>query len=378
MSRDTARRAVDVLLASTESGLELDLWGGEPLLEMPLIRRIVEYVEARVPAGKTVAFSISTNGVLLDDGIVRFLAQHRIETQLSFDGVPAAQLHRGRSSFGPIDQALRSWRKRHPESFRNLLSIAITVHPGNVAALPESVRYFLELGVRDVSMAPILTHASGWEPGDIGALERRFEQILEASVTHYRETGEIPLTMFRGARAARPPARFRNDGPAATLPDPGALCGAASPTKLVVDADGSIHGCVTFVDSYQRWSTPFLRESLEPLRLGPLSDPGLDRRLAAFPAALERSGLFHGRERKYSSYGRCAECPLRERCCICPVSIAHVPGNADPHRMPDFPCAFQRVTGEHRKRFEERVRALEILRGYARRRAQRVSLLPEA
>src|SRR5260370_15814782 len=65
MEWDTLRSALAVALASRSRTLEIRFIGGEPLLEMPLIRRAVQFVEQRRARNREVIFSISTNGVIL-------------------------------------------------------------------------------------------------------------------------------------------------------------------------------------------------------------------------------------------------------------------------------------------------------------------------
>ena len=125
---------------------------------------------------------------------------------------------------------------------------------------------------------------------------------------------------------------------------------------------------VMFAESYQEFSSAFLRLRLAPLKMGGLHDPDLSSRYAAFPEAAREAGLFGHKELKYSSYGKCCECPYLEHCSVCPMSIAYLPGNTDPHRVPDFVCAFNRVALEHRDRFwaylGDRLLDLETIGGF--------------
>ena len=91
------------------------------------------------------------------------------------------------------------------------------------------------------------------------------------------------------------------------------MCGVGRGETPAVDVDGQVHGCLMFVDSYQRFPTTFLRTRLEAMRMGDLRDPQLPERLAAYPAAAQAAGIFHDKQDKYSSYGRCGECRLPER-----------------------------------------------------------------
>jgi len=54
-------------------------------------------------------------------------------------------------------------------------------------------------------------------------------------------------------------------------------------------------------------------------------------------------------DRKHSGRRRCADCRYGASCHICPVAIAHA--GPDPHLVPEFLCAFRRVSLEYRERF---------------------------
>ncbi|MCL5677160.1 MAG: SPASM domain-containing protein, partial [Firmicutes bacterium] len=90
MDADTARRAVDMLIASPEQDQTLEFSGGEPLLHFPLIQETTLYAAEQAPAaGKRLRFLLSTNGTLLDSERVAFLAEHRFRVVVSLDGRPA-------------------------------------------------------------------------------------------------------------------------------------------------------------------------------------------------------------------------------------------------------------------------------------------------
>ena len=102
MDWDVLRPSLDLALASHQPLVRLLFIGGEPLLEMPSIRRAVAYVEARRRAGLTVQYEIITNGLLLGPEQALFLSEHDFKVQLSFDGVAEAQAVRGARSFEKV------------------------------------------------------------------------------------------------------------------------------------------------------------------------------------------------------------------------------------------------------------------------------------
>jgi hypothetical protein len=129
--------------------------------------------------------------------------------------------------------------------------------------------------------------------------------------------------------------------------------------------DGQVYGCPTFAESYQAFPDTPLRGRLLAMRLGDIRDPGLPKRLKALPAAAKAAGIFHRKETKYSSYGRCADCRFFATCLVCPMSVARDPDHTDPDRVPDFLCAFNQVVLKYRERFPRQPSTYDILTGQA-------------
>lgn len=355
MDWETLRASVDLLLRSERAQVQLTFYGGEPLMEFETIRRAVAYAEEKRPAEKRIHYAIITNGTLLDDETADFLAHHRFETRLSFDGVPAAQDLRGRGTFKVLDGVLDRLKARHPEFFRDNLSITITLVIAVLAHLHESVDYFLRKGVHEVAITPVETQEALWKAGMIEDLDRQFARVFRASLLHYRRTGEVPLQIFRKKQAAsvhRPQGR--------------SMCGAPRGENLAVDVDGRTYGCATFAGSYQKFPSDFLKTRLEKMELGNLRETGFRGRLAMYPEAAREARIFDAKQEKRSSYGRCRDCRFLASCAVCPVSIGHIPGNTDPDRVPDFLCAFNLVTLKYREMFPRQDGPAEILAGRAR------------
>jgi sulfatase maturation enzyme AslB (radical SAM superfamily) len=355
MEWSTLRAAVELALRSRHREVNLLFYGGEPLLEFSLIRRAVELVRDSCPRDKKVTYSLITNGTLLDDDKADFLAESSFETQLSFDGLADAQDVRGKGTFSILDRRLDRLRSQHPLWFDHKLIVSMTLSSRTIPLLARSFEYFLSKGVREIGMHPLFTHDPGWKADSIDALDREFALIFEASKRHYSKTGEVPFPEFRRTESSSAPPS----------PSP-AMCGAASGEALSVDVDGQLFGCVTFADSFQKYAGKFLRSRLDSMRLGDLRDPMFRSRLDAYPDAARAARLFVEKEKKYSSYAKCGECRYLATCTVCPTSIGHIPGNEDPHRVPDFQCAYNLVLNKYRDRFPIQASPADVLTGKGR------------
>ncbi len=91
MSFDIAKKAIDMLCKNSGSrrNLEVDFFGGEPLLNMDVIRQTVSYArDAEKKNNKNFRFTITTNGVLLNDEISDYINKEMENVVLSLDGRP--------------------------------------------------------------------------------------------------------------------------------------------------------------------------------------------------------------------------------------------------------------------------------------------------
>ena len=89
MSFETGKKAIDFLLEKSgdRENLELDFFGGEPLLNFEVVKQIVEYARSKEKDyGKRFRFTITTNGVLLDDDKIDFINKEMSNVVLSIDG----------------------------------------------------------------------------------------------------------------------------------------------------------------------------------------------------------------------------------------------------------------------------------------------------
>ncbi|MBE6865068.1 MAG: thioether cross-link-forming SCIFF peptide maturase [Ruminococcus flavefaciens] len=89
MSFETGKHAIDFLLEKSgdRQNLELDFFGGEPLMNFNVVKQVVEYARSREKEyGKHFRFTITTNGLLLDDDKIDFINREMSNVVLSIDG----------------------------------------------------------------------------------------------------------------------------------------------------------------------------------------------------------------------------------------------------------------------------------------------------
>ena len=87
MTWDTAKRAIDFLWNHSVDSKDIFIafYGGEPLMNFPLMKEVIDYSKKRF-WGKKITFNITTNGSLLSDDVILYLAEQNVNIMISLDG----------------------------------------------------------------------------------------------------------------------------------------------------------------------------------------------------------------------------------------------------------------------------------------------------
>ena len=89
MSFEVGKQALDFLIAQSGSrvNLEVDFFGGEPLMNWDVVKQLVEYARSvEKERGKNFRFTLTTNGMLIDDDVIDFANREMSNVVLSLDG----------------------------------------------------------------------------------------------------------------------------------------------------------------------------------------------------------------------------------------------------------------------------------------------------
>jgi sulfatase maturation enzyme AslB (radical SAM superfamily) len=352
MEWPVAKAAADLVLSMGGEKVELTFYGGEPLLEFGLMKRIVEHVEAAREPEQRVRYWVVTNGTLFTDEVTDYLAARGITILLSFDGVPEAQRIRGEGTFETLDAALDRLRERHPDHFRRAVEISVTVPPEAVPFLADSIEYLYGKGVARINLNPVVTHAPEWSDERLAELEAQFDRILGGSIAYLERTGDVPLETYSGEGLSVDQSVTSR-----------AMCEVVDSNSWAVDVDGTVSGCTLFAPSVQAYGSELLRGCRSVMEVGSVRDPGIRDRMAAFGGVVGALPIMSEKEKKYSSYRSCVDCRFFAACVTCPVSIGFAEGNTDPHRVPDYYCAFIYTSLASRDGFPVQPTDLEVIRG---------------
>lgn len=116
MSFEVGKRALDFLIEQSGSrkNLEVDFFGGEPLLNFDVVKQLVAYARSiEKEKGKNFRFTLTTNGVLLNDEVMEWANKECYNVVLSLDGRKETndRMRRTRNDKGTYDLILPKFQK---------------------------------------------------------------------------------------------------------------------------------------------------------------------------------------------------------------------------------------------------------------------------
>lgn len=117
MTKEIAKKAVDIALQSPDSMLTFEMQGGEPLLNFDVMKYLIEYTEDN-KKDKQIFYSITTNGTLINDDILNFFEKYKVSVSISLDGSQTIQrynrpMNNGDDSFVYIKKNVPKLKERN-------------------------------------------------------------------------------------------------------------------------------------------------------------------------------------------------------------------------------------------------------------------------
>lgn len=160
MSFDVGRRALDYLIAHSGSrrNLEVDFFGGEPLMNWQVVKDLVIYGrEQEKKFDKNFRFTLTTNGVLLNDEIMEFCNREMANVVLSLDGRKEVhdRMRPFRSGKGSYDLVVPKFQKFVASRDNSRYYVRGTFTHYNLD-FAKDVLHFADLGFTELSMEPVV------------------------------------------------------------------------------------------------------------------------------------------------------------------------------------------------------------------------------
>ena len=160
MSFEVGKRALDFLVENSgnRTNLEVDFFGGEPLMNWDVVKDLVMYARSiEKEAGKNFRFTLTTNGVLIDDDVIEFSNKEMHNVVLSLDG--RKEIHdavrvdyAGNGSWDRIVPKFQDFVKKRGNREYYMRGTFTHANPD----FTKDINVMLDLGFNKLSMEPVV------------------------------------------------------------------------------------------------------------------------------------------------------------------------------------------------------------------------------
>lgn len=194
MDFETGKKALDYLIANsgTRHNLEVDFFGGEPLMNWDVVKKLVEYArEQEKLHNKNFRFTLTTNGMLIDDDVIDFSNKEMSNVVLSLDG--RKEIHdrlrkdySGNGSYDIIVPKFKEFVKRRGNKsyyMRGTFTHANTDFTNDIF-------HMADMGFTELSMEPVVcapTDPAALTESDLPVLFEQYEILAKEMIKRQKE-----------------------------------------------------------------------------------------------------------------------------------------------------------------------------------------------
>lgn len=194
MSFEVGKRALDFLIEQSGSrkNLEVDFFGGEPLLNFDVVKQLVAYARSiEKEKGKNFRFTLTTNGVLLNDEVMEWANKECYNVVLSLDGRKETndRMRRTRNDKGTYDLILPKFQKMAKERNQQGYYIRGTYTHYNTD-FANDILHLADLGFEQLAMEPVVTDPKmdyALQESDIPKLKDQYDLLAKEMCKRNRE-----------------------------------------------------------------------------------------------------------------------------------------------------------------------------------------------
>ena len=201
MSFEVGKQALDFLVknSGTRKNLEVDFFGGEPLVNFDVVKRLVAYARSiEKETGKHFRFTLTTNGVLLDDDVIDFLNKEMNNVVLSLDGrkeINDAKRKRldGKGSYDIIVPKFQNFVKKRGDKEYYIRG----TFTRNNLDFTNDIFHMLDLGFKELSMEPVVSKPDteyALREEDLSLIYEQYEILAKEMIKRRREGN--PFTFY--------------------------------------------------------------------------------------------------------------------------------------------------------------------------------------
>lgn len=242
MSYETGKRALDFLVeqSGTRHNLEVDFFGGEPLLNWDVCKKLVEYgrsIEKKY--NKNFRFTVTTNGVLLNDEIMDFCNKEMGNVVLSLDGRKEThdRLRITRKNTGSYDMIIDKFKKFVQSRNQKDYYMRGTYTHFNTD-FSKDIIHMADEDFKELSIEPVVCDPSedyALKESDLPVLKEQYEILANEMLRRYRKGNGFTFYHYMIDLDAGPCIVKRVSG-----------CGVGT-EYMAVTPDGELYPCHQFV-----------------------------------------------------------------------------------------------------------------------------------
>lgn len=242
MSFETGKRALDFLIeqSGTRKNLEVDFFGGEPLMNWEVCKKLVEYGrEQEKIHNKNFRFTLTTNGLLINDDVIEFCNREMGNVVLSLDGRKSTNdaMRVSRNGAGSYDLIIDKFKKfADSRNQENYYMRGTYTH--NNLDFSKDIIHMADMGFKELSIEPVV--CSPDEPyalknGDLPTLKEQYQILADEMLKRYRKGNGFTFYHYMIDLDAGPCIVKRVSG-----------CGVGT-EYLAVTPNGELYPCHQFV-----------------------------------------------------------------------------------------------------------------------------------
>ena len=238
MSLEVAKSAINFLVKNSDGRehIEVDFFGGEPLLTFDIVKETIKYAKESYPEKKW-RFTITTNGFLLDDAKEAFLYKNDVSIVLSLDGDKVTNdkyriFKDGKGTFDSIFPKIKKVAEHRNESGGYYMRGTYTHGTMEISKTVEALRNF---DFKYISLEPVVTRESGVgiTKADLTTLKKEYEKLANYYIDSQKD-GRWNFFHFNVDLETGPCVQKRIHG-----------CGAGV-EYVAISPDGNIYPCHQF------------------------------------------------------------------------------------------------------------------------------------
>lgn len=194
MSYEVGKKALDFLIANSGNrvNLEVDFFGGEPLMNFQVVKDLVAYGRSQEKEhNKKFRFTLTTNGVLLDDDVMEFANKEMANVVLSIDGRKEVHdaMRPTRNGKGSYDLIIAKFKKMAELRNQTNYYVRGTFTHYNTD-FSKDVLHLADLGFKQISMEPVVAGPDmdyAITPEDVPKICEEYDLLAKEMVKRERE-----------------------------------------------------------------------------------------------------------------------------------------------------------------------------------------------